>query len=65
VSCGERKSCSVRACFVLKSLVLAPSGGKIETDPDYVWGRWQGNNNCPFVVDAKPSSWGRVKANYR
>ena len=62
---GPCEGCAIPACFVLNSLVLTHSGGAVETSPDYVWGMWQGDNDCPFVVGSTPSTWGRLKAVYR
>ncbi len=62
---GTCAGCSVPACFVINSLVITHSGGKTETALYGGWAMWQGNNNCPFVVGAAGTTWGRVKASYR
>lgn len=62
---GPCEGCAIPACFVINSLVLTYSGGVIETELLDGYAMWQGDNDCPFVVAAAPTTWGRVKAIYR
>ena len=62
---GACAGCAIPACFVINSLVLTHSGGATETSLADGYARWQGDNDCPFVVAAAPTTWGRVKAIYR
>ena len=66
VGCG---GCEYPACFVLNGLLIYHDGGLIEpTTMDYYsnYCRWQGGqSDCPFIVPAINTSWGRVKETYR
>jgi hypothetical protein len=59
--------CNLGACFVLNGLVLVHDGGQeIHTEMDYTnYCRWNGPNDCPFVVATQPVTWGEIKAQYR
>src|SRR5262249_30027816 len=60
--------CSLKACFVLNGLVIYHDGTSTYTDMDYYsnYCRWQGGQpDCPFIVATEPTTWGRVKAQYR
>jgi hypothetical protein len=65
VGCGN---CAHGACLVLNELKFAHDGGQVTgTEMDYSnYCTWQkGVYNCPFIVPAVPSSWGKVKDTYR
>lgn len=59
--------CALDACFVLNGLVIVHDGGaEYHTDMDYTnWCRWNSPSNCPFIVATQPSTWGKIKAQYR
>jgi hypothetical protein len=58
--------CNLGACFVLNGLVLYHDDIADYTSMDYTnWCRWNGPYDCPFVVATQPTTWGRMKAQYR
>lgn len=64
---GACAGCDMEACFVLNQLDVEHSGGVSQTAMTYEnWVNWQGGQaNCPFVVPAASTTWGRVKGAYR
>ncbi|MEZ5066344.1 MAG: hypothetical protein R3B81_16580 [bacterium] len=65
---GSCAGCQFPACFVINDAVDITHAGGVESIKGNAYSNyasWMGHPGCSFVISVQPSTWGRIKADYR